>query len=359
MKTAADYFDRWLKSQEEFILAWTDSVKEMRQAGFPYPGARGMRPDLGQQFLKLYNAGVSSMAHSIPESKCFNLGALKEAMLKSANGSNIYVKLYEVWLPLIQAIEEKALDPASYAELLDPARVKDLVDRVFGFSPDGVSEYSDQASKLYDTWSMSSKEFVAPWADAIENNVRTLPQFMQGHPESLINIFHHVFDAYDRSFGRFLHVHAVGRDREKVELYLRAMDDHAVYMTKQAKYQYVMYMTATKAMEKVIERLADKIRAGEVRSFNEFFDLWLDVNEQEYMRFGKTEEYGLLQGELINSSLAVREHMFKLMELYLYDYPVALRSEMDDLYKTVYQLKKRVRELEKRLGEPSAKEAIA
>src|SRR5512144_3246488 len=106
MKTAADYFDRWLKSQEEFILAWTDSVKQMRQGGLPLPGARGMMPDLGQQFLKLYNAGVSSMAHSIPESRCFNMGALKEAMQKSANGSNIYVKLYEVWLPLVQAIEE-------------------------------------------------------------------------------------------------------------------------------------------------------------------------------------------------------------------------------------------------------------
>jgi polyhydroxyalkanoate synthesis regulator phasin len=35
------------------------------------------------------------------------------------------------------------------------------------------------------------------------------------------------------------------------------------------------------------------------------------------------------------------------MELYLYDFPVALRSEMDDLYKTVYELKKKVKSLEK------------
>jgi hypothetical protein len=42
------------------------------------------------------------------------------------------------------------------------------------------------------------------------------------------------------------------------------------------------------------------------------------------------------------------------MELYLYDFPIALRSEMDDLYKTVYELKKKVKSLEKQLGEVKA-----
>ena len=42
------------------------------------------------------------------------------------------------------------------------------------------------------------------------------------------------------------------------------------------------------------------------------------------------------------------------MELYLYDVPVALRSEMDDLYKTIYILKKKIRGLERRVDELSA-----
>jgi len=42
------------------------------------------------------------------------------------------------------------------------------------------------------------------------------------------------------------------------------------------------------------------------------------------------------------------------MELYLYDFPIALRSEMDDLYKTVYDLKKKVKSLEKQIVEAHA-----
>jgi polyhydroxyalkanoate synthesis regulator phasin len=41
------------------------------------------------------------------------------------------------------------------------------------------------------------------------------------------------------------------------------------------------------------------------------------------------------------------------MEMHLTDLPIALRSEMDDLYKTVHDLKKTVKKLEKQLSEVS------
>jgi hypothetical protein len=91
----------------------------------------------------------------------------------------------------------------------------------------------------------------------------------------------------------------------------------------------------------------------EIKEFGEFFDLWIDVSEQTYFALFQTEDFGRLQGELLDSSLNVRKHFFKLMEMHLYDLPIALRSEMDDLYKTIYDLKKKVRKLETQLREAS------
>jgi len=73
------------------------------------------------------------------------------------------------------------------------------------------------------------------------------------------------------------------------------------------------------------------------------------VNEKAYSVLFQTEAYAKMQGELLEASLEVRQHLFKLTELYLYDLPIALRSEMDDLYKTVFELKRKVRGLEKQL----------
>ncbi len=348
---AAGYFGEWLKSQGNFVQSWIESVGNLRQTMFAPPREEAPREDAGKLLLGLYSSWISMAAHSIPDTRFMNLRVVRETMLKTCNGSDVCLKLYEVWLPLFQAIQEKAADPAVYWKLFDPAQLKEVIDKTFGFSPDGIKEFSNQTSKVYDTWGIAATEFLGPWIEGVQNNIETFPQLVQGHPESLTDIFHNVFSSYDRTFGRFFHIRQVGKDREKTELLLRGMDDMAVFMTKAAKYQYVMYMTGLKAAERVIEVFADRIRHNGINGFNEFFDLWMDVTEKKYLEFGRTKEYAMLQGDLMNSSMTVRGHYFKLMELYLYDVPVALRSEMDDLYKTIYVMKKKIRSLERRVEE--------
>jgi hypothetical protein len=116
-----------------------------------------------------------------------------------------------------------------------------------------------------------------------------------------------------------------------------------------------MYVAGIRAYEKVIATVADKVSKGdEFKKFDEFFDLWLDVSEKAYYALFQTQDFSKKQGELLEAQLNVRQHFFKFMELYLYDFPIALRSEMDDLYKTVYDLKKKVKSLEKQIVEAHA-----
>ncbi|MGC2424320.1 MAG: poly(R)-hydroxyalkanoic acid synthase subunit PhaE [Nitrospirota bacterium] len=351
---AAGYFGDWFKSQEKFVQSWIESTGELRHALLTPQEKQAQRDDIGKLFLKLYNTWLSTAAHSIPDTKYMNMSVLKDAMLKSCNGQNVYLKLYEVWMPLFQAMQERVTDPGNLKKILDPVQLKEVIDKTFGFSPDGIKELSSQTSKVYDTWSIAATEFLGPWMDGVQENIKNLPQLIQGHPESLTNIFHNVFNSYDSTFGRLFHVRQVGKDREKIELLLRGMDDLSVFLSRAVKYQYVMYMTGLKAAERVVEVFASRIKDNEIHGFNEFFDLWIDVSEKKYLELGKTKEYAMLQGELMNSSMTVRGHYFKLMELYLYDVPVALRSEMDDLYKTIYVLKKKLRALQRQVDELSA-----
>ncbi|MFZ4702798.1 MAG: poly(R)-hydroxyalkanoic acid synthase subunit PhaE, partial [Candidatus Methylumidiphilus sp.] len=179
-------------------------------------------------------------------------------------------------------------------------------------------------------------------------------EFVQGHPESFIKTFHSLFNAFDNTVGKVFHVPPVGKDREKFELILKCLDDLSVYAAKNTEYQHTIYITGLAAMEKVVEKLAEKISSGEeIKQFDEFFDVWIDTSEQSYFKLFQTEEFAKLQAELLDAALNVKSHFFKVMEMYLYDLPIALRSEMDDLYKTVYDLKKTVKKLEKQLNEVS------
>jgi class III poly(R)-hydroxyalkanoic acid synthase PhaE subunit len=332
MDRTKDFFDTWLKSQEDMYGNLTEMTKRFQQSFWGLGSKGGGMPGFGD-IQHAYTSWTSAVMNALRDTGTGDMNFIQETLSKTLGGSNAYLKLYEMWTPLFRAIQERSVKPDTYKNLTDPAHYKEMLDKVFGFNPEAVSQVSEQAAKLLETFA----------------------EFMEGRPESLMTIFHNLFHAFDSTVGRVFHVPAVGKDREKVELLLRSMDDLSVFLAKNTEYQQMMYVTGLAAFEKVIATVAEKVSKGEeMKGFDEFFDLWLNVSEKTYYALFKTEDFSKRQGELLEASLNVRKHFFKLMELYLYDFPVAVRSEMDDLYKTIYDLKKKVKSLEKQVMEVSA-----
>ena len=350
MESTKDYFDIWLKSQELVFGNLTEMTQKFQQ------GLQGLGGNVGGMsgfggFQDVYTSWTKAVMNALQGTGTADMNFVKETLSKTLTGSNAYQKLYEIWLPFFKAIQQKSASPNSYKDLTDPAKFKEMLDRIFGFDPTAASQMVEQATKLLETLAGSSQGFMKPWVVASEKSFKDFPNMMEGHPESAMKIFHTLFSAFDSTIGRAFHVPAVGKDREKIELLLRSLDDLSVYLAKRTEYEHLMYVTGLGAYEKVIATVADKVSKGEeIKRFDEFFDLWIDVSEKAYYALFQTEAFSKKQGELLEASVNVRKHSFKLMELYLYDFPIALRSEMDDLYKTVYDLKKKVKSLEKQLG---------
>jgi len=336
MEKVADFFDAWIDTQQKHIERWAEASKRIQESLLGPEGPAGSFKD--------------------------NIGVVSDTVSKIFSGSNVYVRLGEIWLPLLKAIQERGTDAGSYKDVLDPAQYKEFMDKVFGFnSPEATAAFYEEMMKFLQALATPAAGFAGPWTEAFQKSMKAMPAFVEGHPESFISVFHTMFDAFDNTFGKWFHVPAVGKDREKVTLLLRTCDDLAVNMAKNIEYRHIIYVTGLRAMEKVIETIAQKIKSngGEIKGFNDFLDLWIDVNEKTYLEVFETEQFSKLQGEVLESSLSLRKHFFKLMELYLYDFPIALRSEMDDLYKTIYDLKKKVKGLEKQLNALSVKEVTA
>ena len=361
MEKTEELFDAWLKSQEKFVENWIETSKKLAQTFLGMEMFRsGPGNPTGNGFVNLYTSWVNEMISALSNMRGLHADLIKDTLSKVTGSSNIYMKFYEIWLPISKAIQERVSDAGLYKELIDPVKFREIVDQIFGFSPDAVMEFTDQALKISEAFGVSAKEFGIPWTKAIQKNIKMAPEFIEGRPETFLNVFHNLFSAFDNTIGKVFHIPAVGKDREKVELIMRGFDDLAVFLARNTEFQYKIYITGIKAMEKVLEAIAQKIKNGEeIKTFEEFFDLWIDESEREFFEVFRTEEFSRMQGELLDSSLNVRGHFQKLMELYLFDFPVALRSEMDDLYRTVYDLKKKVRDLEKQLNGVTGKEAVA
>lgn len=350
MDNAKSYFDSWLKTQEAFYEGFLENAKKTQQLflGQPTPAFTGGVDGL----QNLYSSWTRTVLDSVAGKDKDTVQVVRENLSKILGGSNAYLKLYDLWAPLLKAAQERVVNPDAYKEFVAPTQYKELIDKVFGFDPEAIKLALDQAVRVLELSAGSTQQFSKPWADAAKTGLSAGTRFVEGHPESIITLFHSIFNAFDSTVGRAFHVPPVGKDREKIELILRGFDDLSVYAAKNTEYQHTMYTTGLLAIEKVVEKLAEKIKAGEeIKQFDEFFDVWIDVSEQAYFKLFQTEEFSRIQGELLDAGLKARTHFFKIMEMQLYDLPVVLRSEMDDLYKTVYELNKKVKKLEKQVQE--------
>ena len=93
---------------------------------------------------------------------------------------------------------------------------------------------------------------------------------------------------------------------------------------------------------------------GQIAGFGEFVKLWTKTNEEAFLEFFKTEQFSELQGIVLDTALECRRQFQQLMEAWLKDFPIALRSEMDDLCKRSYTMNKSVRALAKKNSEIDA-----
>ncbi|HKN18199.1 MAG TPA: hypothetical protein VJW95_00275, partial [Dissulfurispiraceae bacterium] len=177
MESNNNFFDAWLKSQELMIENFSEATKKYQHAfcGF---GANGGSKSGAGDFHNIYTSWTTAVLNALRQMDSPDMSLLKETLSKTLGGSNAYIKLYEIWLPLFKAIQEKPMNPYAYKELLTPAEYKKMLDQVFGFDPDAIAQLSAQADSFIKAFTCSSREFMQPWGEASEKSLKTFPEFL-------------------------------------------------------------------------------------------------------------------------------------------------------------------------------------
>ncbi|KJR41033.1 poly(R)-hydroxyalkanoic acid synthase subunit PhaE [Candidatus Magnetoovum chiemensis] len=350
------FFENMQKSQQEFMNNLMNFSKTLQSNLFSGFMPSGGSVDANKEMFNLYNSWLKTIGSSFDGlMKNVPTDVGKEAAAKLFKGFDSYVKVYEFWTPLFKAIEDKTFNPDSYKDLLDPSKYKSILDKIFGLSStETATEFFSQASGLIDTWGGASQNFVKPWVEAMQNNIQAMSNISSMSDPNAMNLLHNTFLAFDKTIGKAFKTPQVGKDREKLELILRTIDAYSVYVAKNTVFQHKMYTTGEAAMRKVLEAVASKIKEGaEIKNYDEFYKIWTDINEKAYFDLFNSEDFSKVQGALLESALTFKKLYNQLIEINLSDFPIPVRSEMNDVYKTIYDLKRKVRTLENKLNELS------
>lgn len=155
-------------------------------------------------------------------------------------------------------------------------------------------------------------------------------------------------DIYEKEFQPFFNIPQLGLTRFYQEKINQTLDYYNRFQTAFGEYMALIFLPVEKSLKEMqhkMTRMADEGHWQE--DYNSLYRTWIKILEGHYMTLFKSDEYI----ETMSAALDALEQFKTARDAVVRDglksLEVPTQSDMDDLYKEVYQLKKKIRALEK------------
>ena len=155
-------------------------------------------------------------------------------------------------------------------------------------------------------------------------------------------------EIYEKEFRQFFHIPQLGLTRFYQEKFNESLDKHNRFQSRFAEFMHLIFLPIEKTFKVLQQQLSDLAREGKLpENSNDYYKLFIKILEGHYMSLFKSPEYvstmaetlGALE-DLVTARNAITQDLLKTMA-------VPTQDELDELYKELYQLKKRIKILEK------------
>jgi len=158
-------------------------------------------------------------------------------------------------------------------------------------------------------------------------------------------------EIYEEEFQQYFNIPQLGLTRYYQERFNRYLDQSNLLQATLSEFLFLLYLPMEKSFKVLQDRVEEMSREGNLPDkAKEYYNLWLKILEGHYMNLFKSPEYLKALRETLNQleSFSVAKNQF--LQDILQSLPVPTNKDMDDMYKELYVLKKRVKTLEKKLS---------
>jgi class III poly(R)-hydroxyalkanoic acid synthase PhaE subunit len=165
------------------------------------------------------------------------------------------------------------------------------------------------------------------------------------------NVFALWNELYEKEFRQFLHLPQLGLTRFYQERVGRAVDEFNLFQAKVAEFLHIFFLPMEKSYKVMQDKLTEMAEAGELPDDSKaYYQMWIKILEGHYMTLFKSPEYADAMGQTLNALEDYKMTAEQVIEDVLEMFPVPTQKDMDELYKEIYLLKKKVKALEKENG---------
>jgi hypothetical protein len=155
-------------------------------------------------------------------------------------------------------------------------------------------------------------------------------------------------EIYEKEFRQYFYIPQLGLTRFYQEQFNEALDKHNRFQSRYTEFMSLIFLPFDKTFKVMQQQLSDMAREGKLPdNSNDYYKLFIKILEGHYMSLFKSREYVESMGktltaleEFIAARNGIRQTVLKSMA-------VPNQNELDDLYKEIYHLKKKIKIIEK------------
>ena len=343
-----EFFNTWMNNQMETAKTWFSNSNN------PFMNTMNMNDDMKKNYdnmMNQFNNWSSTMNNTYSEMlKNFNAGNGKDAFTGIFNNAEMYMKSFELWMPMFKSIQDKSFTPETFKQLFNAPLFKEMMDKMFNMQPDFMKNMNEEA-----------KANMFKMMDANKGMFDTMKNMMTSNMPNGNELFSQLFANYNKVYNSMntgvaplMKLMPQGSAKKNIEAMNELSNEFNIFNIKNNQMQYMMYATGLKAIEQVADSISTKIRNGEdMSNFMTIYSEWLSINDKNFVELFETEEYSKMQADLSSFGMKLKRNIALQMEKAMENLPLINRTEMDELYKTVYELKKRIGVLEKQIDTDS------
>jgi hypothetical protein len=324
---------------------WMNSFKQFTNTNpFNMDSWKSTSGDMTNIFNQWYNMMTTGMSEW--QSHLQN-GTTQDAFRNMLNSTEGFTRFYQMWAPLWKSIQDKTFNTDMYKNMMSPAAYQEFMDKFFGFMPEGTRQYMQQMTTMLQNGAKSFGQQGTQGYQQFRNMMAQMPGMNSTEGFSnMLSMYQNMQSTMQNAISPITRMITPNKYTKSMADWQEIADRAVVYNIKNTQMQYMMYAQGTKVMDALAENVMHKMEAGEeVKSMMNLYQDWLAISDKQFVALFESDEYSELMAEVSALQLKLRKDMEGQMEKALVNIPVATRTELDELYKTIYDLKKEVRQL--------------
>ncbi len=313
---------------------------------------------MNNAWTNIYNSWMGSMNTSYDTFSNSMKNPFNKDMFKNMyEGSQMYMKVQDMFQPMMSALKNSDFSMDTWKNIYTADNYKRMTEQMFGsfFNNNSLKDVFENSTKQMQNFFVSQNGLGKEYITQMQNMSAQFPEMFSGNSDQMKDLYSKMNNVFGKTFEPLLKLANPGKEKENVEATIALLDKVTEYSIKQSELQSQLYKTMQSSMETLAKETQDKYKDMKPGSFNmptpqEMYNEWVKTNEKTFSDLFATDEFSKVKAEALTLTMDVKKHFQKQFENVFEQYPVAFKSEMEEVYRTMHDLKKTVKELQTKLA---------